>query len=228
MLSLFQEASSLPRVKSLCKTSNTAMKMPPSSSFPWALILEHNAMWYGISLWPCISVPALPPKILPTCWEGRDRAPQPGGRDTGSLSSGHQAHPWAQSEGRLSLSQRVSPAQLEPKSESSSAGPKPGDRAGLWGLAARPASASRAQEHQLTPPGADLGSWLWAVGGGTEQGHCVLALLLRPWQKLSMWAISLFCLLFHHSLKNIYFSFIVKTCILTCIKGAFSFVIELP
>lgn len=130
MLRLFQEASTLPRVKSLCKTSNTAMKMPPSSSFPWVLILEHNVMWQGISLWPCISVPALPPKILPTCWEGRDRAPQPGTRQW----EGHRKPQlWASG---TSLGAVWGQAQLEPKSEPSSAWAKEWvqlSRAQAWG-----------------------------------------------------------------------------------------------
>lgn len=64
MLSLFQETSTLVWVELHGKTSSTTMKIPPSSSFPWALIVEHNVMWNGISLWPCISVPVLPHKNL--------------------------------------------------------------------------------------------------------------------------------------------------------------------
>lgn len=75
-------------------------------------------MWYGISLWPCISVPGVPPKILPTCW-GRWGQGTPARNKTvrGTL---RKPQPWASG---AFLGTLWGQGQLEPESDPSSEGP---------------------------------------------------------------------------------------------------------
>lgn len=190
--------------------------MPPSSSFPWALILEHSVMGYAYQFQFSL------PKSCLLAGEGGDKEPQPDTRQWeghwGSLSSGHQAYSWAQCEDRLSWAKGW--AQL-----SRAHGLETGQGSGGWQpallLLHGPSSTSWHPQGLIWAPGG--GQW----GGGTEQGHCVLALLLRPWQKLSLWTISLLCSLFQSQPEeDIFFFYYQNT--LPCIKAAFSFVMELP
>lgn len=164
MLSLFQGASTLEWVKLLGKISSTTLKIPPSSTYPWALILEHSVMWNGISLWPCLSVPVLGPKILPNCW-GRwgQVTPARYERLRGLL---RKSQPWAPG---TSLGTAWGQAQLEAQRPSRAHG-QLGEGCGGW----RPALLQLhwARQQQLIPPGAGVGSRVWAMGGGTDQGHC--------------------------------------------------------